>query len=241
MKAFTQSHLEQLKRSFVEFNLDDSLFEESLTRQDLKIVFTEGPFSFYIKMDKGKDTYLFNVKDVHSTQERQYAKRWDGVKNDFRNWVYQISMEIEAKEKNMGGKKEFPQIINEISNSFVEIYNQAYKAERLKLNHICGIGYRKALEFLIKDYAINTNPPEERDSIINNPKLAQVIREYIPNEGIKLTATRAVWLGNDHAHYNVRWEGKTLEHLKELIDKTVHWMVEYQDLKQLLEDMPDDH
>ena len=35
---------------------------------------------------------------------------------------------------------------------FLTIYNQSLSAEDNNLDQIAGIGYRKALEFLIKDY-----------------------------------------------------------------------------------------
>ena len=46
--------------------------------------------------------------------------------------------------------RSFDQHIHNISPSFVKIYNQARKAESMDLDEIAGIGYRKALQFLIK-------------------------------------------------------------------------------------------
>ena len=48
--------------------------------------------------------------------------------------------------------KEFSDVINSISPNFTVIYNQAFSAEQQNLTEICGVGYRKALEYLIKDY-----------------------------------------------------------------------------------------
>ena len=50
-------------------------------------------------------------------------------------------------------RRDFSEEIEKISPAFVNIYNQAYAAEQLQLDEISGVGYRKALEFLIKDYA----------------------------------------------------------------------------------------
>jgi hypothetical protein len=47
---------------------------------------------------------------------------------------------------------EFPLELWTISPDFCAIYNEAQKAEQLQLLLVCGPGYRKALEFLIKDY-----------------------------------------------------------------------------------------
>ncbi|KKK63091.1 hypothetical protein LCGC14_2997790, partial [marine sediment metagenome] len=50
---------------------------------------------------------------------------------------------------------DIPANIKEVSKSFCEIYKQASYAESYGLNEICGVGYRKSLEFLVKDYLIS--------------------------------------------------------------------------------------
>jgi hypothetical protein len=50
--------------------------------------------------------------------------------------------------------KGFSQEILDISSNFCEIYREAFIAEQYHLKLVCGAGYRKALEFLIKDYLI---------------------------------------------------------------------------------------
>ena len=134
-------------------------------------------------------------------------------------------------------KKEFSEIIKTISPQFSIIYNQAYFAEQNKLHQITGVGYRKALEFLIKDYAIKNNPSEEES--IKKKLLMKVITEYIDDSNIKNVATRAVWLGNDETHYIRVWEDKDLPFLKKLIDLTIHWIEAKELTKTMIEEMPD--
>lgn len=50
------------------------------------------------------------------------------------------------------------ELIKTFSLKFIEIYNQALKAEAIELNEISEMGFRKALEFLIKDYVILRKP-----------------------------------------------------------------------------------
>lgn len=132
--------------------------------------------------------------------------------------------------------KSFPDAITNLSPSFVSIYNEAYGAEQYGLLQICGVGYRKALEFLIKDYAIKNNPNEK--GTIESKALQSCIKDHVTNEDVKLVASRAVWLGNDETHFVRQWANKDLTDLKSLIDLTVHWMDAEALTKQLLTDMP---
>ena len=134
-------------------------------------------------------------------------------------------------------EKEFSEIIKKISPQFSIIYNQAYFAEQNNLNQITGVGFRKALEFLIKDYAIKNNSSEEES--IKKAPLMQVINKYIDDLNIKNVATRAVWLGNDETHYIRVWEDKDLSFLKQLIDLTIHWIEAEELTKTMIEEMPD--
>lgn len=133
--------------------------------------------------------------------------------------------------------KEFSETINSISGSFVVIYNQAFSAEQQGLTEICGVGFRKALEFLIKDYII-INKPEDKEKV-EKKLLGACISDYVNDERIKTVAKRAVWLGNDETHYIRKWEGKSLDDLKKLIDLTVHW-IEMESLTKSFEsEMPE--
>jgi hypothetical protein len=113
-------------------------------------------------------------------------------------------------------RAEFSEEISELSPEFCEIINQARNAEHLGLSLIAGGGYRKALEFLVKDYAIRLKPTEtEQIKIID---LGACIQIYISNSMVKETAQRAVWLGNDEVHYLRKWEDHDLQDLKQLIE-----------------------
>lgn len=119
-------------------------------------------------------------------------------------------------------KETFPQDIIKRSPKFFEIYNQAYQAEQENLLEICGMGYRKALEFLVKDYLISTFPEKEDD--IKNSFLGNCIEKYITHPKIKACASRAVWLANDYSHYIKKHTDKDLSDLKNLIFATVSWI-----------------
>jgi hypothetical protein len=116
----------------------------------------------------------------------------------------------------------FPQELQSLSPQFVKIYNQSEKAEQAGLDEICGLGYRKALEFLIKDFAIKMQPDEE-DSI-KAKLLAKCIENHIDHPKIQATAKASAWIGNDEAHYIRKHEDYNLTHLKMFITATVSYI-----------------
>lgn len=118
--------------------------------------------------------------------------------------------------------RNFSETIAKSSPSFVEIYKQASLAEQFELGQIAGVGFRKALEFLIKDYAIELD--QSKDQIIKETPLGKVIKDYIDNQQVKECAEMATWLGNDETHYTRKWVDQDLSDLKLLIDLTVQWI-----------------
>lgn len=117
--------------------------------------------------------------------------------------------------------EKFPKSITSISSQFEIIYNQSKIAEGNGLHLIAGSGYRKALEFLVKDYLIRSDPKDEEK--IKKEQLGTTIKR-IKEKRIEVCASRAAWLGNDETHYVRKWEDKDLEDLKNLIKMVVDWI-----------------
>ena len=134
-------------------------------------------------------------------------------------------------------KKEFGSIISEISPIFCDIYNQAYAAQQMNLSQICGVGYRIALEFLIKDYIMSGIEDDKKDGI-KQKNLAKCIKEDISSSNVKAVAARATWIGNDETHYVRKWEDKDIKDLIGMIDLTIRWIESEVETKRLLEEMP---
>jgi len=127
--------------------------------------------------------------------------------------------------------------IQKLSPAFVTIYGQSDSAEQEALTEICGVGYRKALEFLIKDYLIEKH--SDKADEIKKKFLGRCIEEYVTEVRVKEVAKRAVWLGNDETHYVRLWEGKDLKDLKDLINLTVLWIDMEKKTEQLKASMPE--
>ena len=118
--------------------------------------------------------------------------------------------------------REFDPEISTLSPSFVEIYNQALAAETMDLRDIAGMGYRKALEFLLKDYLVMRFPGEKKK--ICSEFLSRSI-ERLDSEKLRLTASRAAWLGNDFTHYTRKYEDYDIDDLKKYIRAALHWIM----------------
>lgn len=116
----------------------------------------------------------------------------------------------------------FSQNISELSPNFVKIYNQAEKAENIELDEICGQGYRKSLEFLVKDYAIKLNSANADD--IKNKSLSQCIRDHISDSHIQTLATASAWIGNDETHYVRKHNDYDINHLKSFISTMINYI-----------------
>lgn len=116
----------------------------------------------------------------------------------------------------------FEKSISSLSPSFVKIYNQAYVAETSGLDEIAGLGYRKSLEFLVKDFAIHENPDDEEK--IKSMPLSACIRDFIDAPNIKTLATRSAWIGNDEAHYIRKQDDRDVSDMKSFIQATVYFI-----------------
>jgi hypothetical protein len=120
-------------------------------------------------------------------------------------------------------KPDTPAEIIELSPSYHHIFAQSMAAEGFRLDQIAGCGYRRALEFLVKDYAIHKHP-HASDAIKTRP-LGACINEYVNDANVKACAARAAWLGNDETHYIRKWEEKDINDLKTLIRLTAAWIL----------------
>jgi hypothetical protein len=135
--------------------------------------------------------------------------------------------------------------ISAISPDFCKIHEQASKAEQYGLVLIAGPGFRKSLEFLIKDYIISQFTEEDPDkkaahkAAIEKQQLAACIKAHVKSEQIKEISKRAAWLGNDETHYVRKWEGKDLQDLKKLISLTLHWIEAEKLTADIIKDMPE--
>lgn len=110
---------------------------------------------------------------------------------------------------------EFSDNINNLSSMFVSTYKQALYAESDKNTiGLSGLGYRKALEFLIKDYLIKLKHKDKDKTIAL--ELGQCVSQL--DSDLQDIARASVWLGNDETHYFRKNPEYDLEDLKTFIN-----------------------
>lgn len=129
---------------------------------------------------------LFYNRDKELSVLQQYLKE-NGTDDD-RIWIMnQISETI------------FPANICELSPRFVQTYSESNKAYKDGMYMICGGGFRKALEYLVYDYAVFKYPDKENE--IQKKDLCGRINTYLSDaEDIRDLADAARKLGNDFTH-----------------------------------------
>ena len=123
--------------------------------------------------------------------------------------------------------RSFSDDLVKLSPDFVAVYNEALQAEQQGLLKVCGAGYRKSFEYLLKDYLINQY--KDKADQIADSQIYDIINdksdEY--NMPIKIVeiSKRCAWLGNDHCHYRAKHTNADLEDLKDAIDILLYWIM----------------
>lgn len=130
----------------------------------------------------------------------------------------------------------FPDAIANLSPTFISVFLEAEEAAHLGLSQIAGPGYRKAFEFLIKDYAKSLCP--EKNAKIESAFSGTVVADYITDPRIQAVAKRTLWLGNDETHYLKKWNAHDMDDLITLIRLAVNWIEIDQLSKHYNESMP---
>lgn len=100
---------------------------------------------------------------------------------------------------------------------FVSAYQEAEKAQNIGCKNLAGMGYRKAVEILVKDFAQILAPYEGTQ--IRKKRTSEVINDYFSFDKEFWTMAKGAWvLGNDYAHYKKKYEDKDIYFLKKVVD-----------------------
>lgn len=99
-----------------------------------------------------------------------------------------------------------------ISERFINMYNQALQSEFVSNIDLAAIGYRSALEILVKDFAIHELGKKAEE--VSKKNLCTAISEYLNQPDLVTTADVVRILGNDYTHYQRKYPQHDFELLK---------------------------
>lgn len=180
------------------------------------------PQFLFAAVTKPKESSPYNITVINQCPvcKKIFMSHYLVLKYSLHAFKFDIDeTELVRSEPQNYSDRKFRDSISKLSPRFTKIYNQAHFAETHGLDEISGIGYRKALEFLVKDFAISLNPTKENK--VKSSTLSKCIESYIPGEKIQTLAKAATWLGNDETHYVQKHAEYTLDDLKSFINATV--------------------
>lgn len=115
----------------------------------------------------------------------------------------------------------FPSSIQDMSPMFVATFNQSVAAESQDLTEIAGCGYRKSVEYLVKDYLCRKFP--DQSETIQSEFLGKAIQR-IDDPRVKTLAERATWIGNDETHYIKKHEALDIGDMKRFISAMLSYI-----------------
>lgn len=109
-----------------------------------------------------------------------------------------------------------PELISNLSSNFDSAFKQANTAHQLGHLELAGAGYRNALEILVKDYAIIELKQDFEK--VSKLSLYDAIGEYFPSFDFQISADMVRILGNDHTHYERKYDEIDFDVLKSYFD-----------------------
>lgn len=128
---------------------------------------------------------------------------------------YEVVKSFPSVKEAMG---DVPEYVVKNFPAFIKIYEQAQEAEKHDLDHLAGMGYRKAIEFLITDYLIEHPVGGIEKEWLENPKTSLSAKiSKLDNLRIKKLAQAISYLGNDETHYSRRHPEYGIDKLKAFI------------------------
>lgn len=189
--------------------------------------------------DKISPTIISGSKtDIRNNRELQYAlllrctscykhfiQSYDPVyrtDNTVSEGIRLSGLELNNSQPKPKSTFSYPSEIDKISTEFKNIISQSTEAEGLGFNHLAGIGFRKSLEFLVKDFLINFKSLNQDK--ISKKTLSQCIQQDIEDPRIKSLAEAATWIGNDETHYVRKHEDHTINDMKRFLHAMTYYI-----------------
>ncbi len=202
-------------------------FRFELTETELNLFHKDGFFFFKFMMISVNTFQLSYSMPYDLSGKPVMGKEWSVSIHLFTSWLKTLKIEISASDNSFKSlKRELDAVspMKHYSNRFVKIYEQTLRAEKSLLDELVGMGYRKSLEFLIKDYIVKKQGITPK-KLIHDMRITLCIEKYIEDVHIQILSKRITWLGNDHTHYTRIWKNKNIEDIKNLLHEVIKWIL----------------
>ncbi|MEF2608439.1 MAG: hypothetical protein U0M88_02225 [Faecalicoccus sp.] len=209
---------------------DTTVFLEDLhfcphCQKDISPKFEFGSFHYTSKsgemnevLQNGHVDCVFECPSCHESISVRYEIKYTITTHSFLHWD---SFNIDKVSPYPTLKFPFDKSISTVSPRFEKIYTQTIQAKAEGKDELVGIGYRKSIEFLLKDYLISNNS-DELDSI-SKMHLADCINK-LENQKVKDLAKASIWLGNDETHYVRKHSDLGISELEKFLNTLVSYL-----------------
>lgn len=119
--------------------------------------------------------------------------------------------------------RQFDQLLRDLSPEFIDMYQASLSSEQNGYANLAGIGYRSAMELLIKDYALDFELSSKED--ISRLNLNRAIDKFFGNDKNAMIPADVVrTFGNNFAHWDKSEKYADLETLKAYLDLVVQFI-----------------
>lgn len=132
-----------------------------------------------------------------------------------------VREESQAAYQHIVKLSDMDDVVCSISPKFYDIYQQCLTAKANGLYDLYGMGLRKAVEYLVTDFAIKMHP-EENDKI-RGMSLHNRIKDYISND-VQQTLLACKLLGNNEVHYDSSNTGDDMILFEKLIGDVIRYI-----------------
>lgn len=176
--------------------------------------------AYFVQSESDKKYYDFYLLALCTKCRRLFLSKFSGGKQKFGI----ADIEFEAPSFSVPftpALDKFSEDICSLSPGFVETYAQANVAEAHQLYQICGVGYRKSLEYLVKDYLCHKYPDDTEK--IRSEFLGASIKR-IEDSRVKVLAERSTWIGNDETHYVRKHNSLDFSDMKRFIKAILNYV-----------------
>jgi hypothetical protein len=232
---FNKREIIEIKRIVAELRVPMTLKEDA---DSLDFDFANDK-SIQSILKKTNEGYTANFVDSNGKSLYTSSRDW----NAFKRWIYSWVTEIKQDNPYEIARKE---TIDNLSNSFYEIFQEAEIIHALGFQKSSGMIFRKALEILVKDFLKRLLPDKYHELIIEKTIGGLIFEFYNKKDNVLIVTSKSTYqeiadqleligplfksinntfkIGNDFSHYERRLTEFTSEDMKSKLLKIVEYI-----------------